>query len=373
MGLPPQTCFPSSTSTPKYTTETKTQTLACASGYSGAINQQATRTRTDTTTVTVTCADAWATPVSTTTSSTIYSAWSAWSTTSNTCSATCQTRLGTSPWSASPQYQYVSVNAGCPSGYAGSHTYDKQQSQYKTASCANPSAAVDPTWSAYSAWTDTGGKINEVNTCAATCATQLTYAAYQPNPQYQYRTVNRSAACPTGYTGSDTWQQKQVQSRTASCAVPTGTAAPTWSAWSAWTDTGGKINEVNTCTPTTLTVNYVGYFNTAVGSSGNYTGSFTTSKSLSFSTNQPDGFCDYDGLAYGQFKVTLTNPGTGHSVAATATCGSTTNHTYTPCSSTTTVSLDGHTCTVKVSAEVINSAGTCAQSPFSVSSTMSCN
>ncbi|PZP66381.1 MAG: hypothetical protein DI592_23950, partial [Stenotrophomonas maltophilia] len=62
-----------------------------------------------------------------------------------------------------------------------------------------------------------------------------------------------SQACPSGQTGTHTWERQQVRSRDVFTHCPFGTTAlpgPTYGGWSNWVDTGARRNEVNTCKPT---------------------------------------------------------------------------------------------------------------------------
>ena len=60
-------------------------------------------------------------------------------------------------------------------------------------------------------------------------------------PSTDMQWVPRSAACPSGETGTHAWEAEQAQSRVCT--------AGTWGTWSAWTDTGAVRNLVNTCAP----------------------------------------------------------------------------------------------------------------------------
>ena len=147
-----------------------------------------------------------------------YSGWSAttgWTTTSNTCVApTCA--------GSSTQTQWVNSSEACPSGYVGSITWEAQQSSSRTCNLG--------TWSAWSPWTYAGNERNRVNTCTpATCTGSSSQSWWLPS----------SAACPSGYIGSNTWEAEQVSTRTCSFG--------TWSAWGPWTYQGTYRNHVNTC------------------------------------------------------------------------------------------------------------------------------
>lgn len=64
--------------------------------------------------------------------------------------------------------------------------------------------------------------------------------------------IPTSQACPSGQTGTHTWERQQVASRNILTYCPYGTTtqpSPTFGGWSAWTDTGVRRYEVKTCTP----------------------------------------------------------------------------------------------------------------------------
>lgn len=117
----------------------------------------------------------------------------------NTCAPMCSTILGTPPWA--PQSQTVGAPGSCPPGQVATGSWT--QNQTRTASCANPSAATDPVWGA---WTNSGPA---TGTCTPACVV--------PPAQTQ------QVGCPAGQIGSIT------QQRTASCPAATGPA--TWGPW----------------------------------------------------------------------------------------------------------------------------------------------
>ena len=257
------TCAPStvpSTCTPS----TQTRTLACLPGMTGQIEQSSSST----------CATPTSTPV-----------WSAWTTYNNTCTGTgtCSPQRETGPipcpageygpyagererlrrctsatmqapsWDAwtvlSPNTtctscpadmtetttQLVKRSTPCPVGEVGVHEWDAEQVSTRNVSYSCPAgttALPAPTMSAWSAWVDTGVKLNEVNTCVpATCTGSPTDTQWLPT----------STACPSGQTGTHTWEYEQSRTRVCTAGV--------WGAWSGWSSTGNIRNEVNTCAP----------------------------------------------------------------------------------------------------------------------------
>jgi type II secretory pathway pseudopilin PulG len=110
----------------------------------------------------------------------VWGEWSAWADTGatrndvNSCVATCSTRLATGGWPGQSETALSAVvNAGCPAGYSGAHTYQKVQVRTRSAFCADGNAAADPGYGGWGAWVDTGGIQNDSNTCAQTLGTWL--------------------------------------------------------------------------------------------------------------------------------------------------------------------------------------------------------
>jgi hypothetical protein len=140
------------------------------------------------------------------------------------CSGTC-----TGP---SSENLWVASSANCPSGQYGTHTWEREQTHTRTCTAG--------TWSAWSGWTNTGATRSDVNTCKNCGTTSSSQVVWQA----------RSQACPSGQTGSHTWEEQRNQSRTGTYSCPAGTTtlpAPTWGAWVNGSWTGTKRNEVNTC------------------------------------------------------------------------------------------------------------------------------
>lgn len=170
-----------------------------------------------------------------------------WQTQSNTCVPACVVP----PPTLTGQSQNVGRSAACPAGQTGVNTWTQAQSRTETVTyaCATLIGPLNANPATYSAWSDVGGKIGEVNTCSPTCATRLGTAPWQPNPQTQTQWVGTGAGCPAGQLGTHTWEVQQSQNRTAACANPSVAADPVWGAWSSWANTGATRNDVNTCAP----------------------------------------------------------------------------------------------------------------------------
>lgn len=132
--------------------------------------------------------------------------WGPWTQTSNTCSA-CP----------APETQTL----GCPLGQFGAV---QEQRAYV---CSGSGA--------WGSWT----------LLSHTCAT-----CPAPFNQTEFQWVPASAPCPTGTTGSHSWEDLQTRTRTGSYNCPASTYAmppASFNGWSTWANTGTRRNEVNTC------------------------------------------------------------------------------------------------------------------------------
>jgi len=162
--------------------------------------------------------------------------------TSNTCQASCvATGTCCTVGTKAGPVQDVTCNAGQYGEIINDTT------EYSTCS----SATATPAWGTPQI-TSTSGSC--ANCPAAATATQT-----------QNITVN--AGCPAGYAGSDSWTQTQTRSQTTTYACPAGTItlpAPTIGAWSAWANTGGKIGEENSCTPSACSNSGGGVWSVAI-------------------------------------------------------------------------------------------------------------
>ena len=209
---------PATVTEPSYQWDTRD--LGCASGETGAHTLQVQQVRTRN--VSYSCPEG-----TTSLPAPSNSVWSGWSDTgvtgteTNTCApATCT--------GASSQTQLVATTGSCPSGESGTNTWDREQIQTRTCNSG--------TWSAWGAWSDTGNTSGAVNTCAPSTCT---------GASSQTQLVLTTGTCPSGQSGSHTWNREQIQSRVCNSG--------TWSAWGAWSDTGNTSGAVNTCAPATCT------------------------------------------------------------------------------------------------------------------------
>lgn len=208
---------------------------------------------------------------------------------------------------------WLPMTQACPSGWSGSHAWEEEHQRERSTSynCPAGTTTLPPVSEGpWSPWVSTGARRSESNTCAApppvcspapppTTSTRShngcpagTYGSWlqsqttgwvaAPHPTCwtigapgpwtpttapptacapcpassattEIRWVARSAACPSGQGGSNTWEAQQTRSRTASYVCPVGTTAlppASFTPWSSWSDTGLTRNTVNTCAPT---------------------------------------------------------------------------------------------------------------------------
>ena len=143
---------------PANTTQSQSVTGSCPGGQvtaSGATTFTQTQTR----------AVNYACPAPTGAYTTSYGGWSAGTpAASSVCAPQC-VAPGASSYN---NYQWVTVNAGCPAGYSGSHTYQVQQYQTVTTSyaCPSPQGAYTSSTSV-GGWANTGATQADSNGCVA--------------------------------------------------------------------------------------------------------------------------------------------------------------------------------------------------------------
>lgn len=126
-------------------TQTRAESQVCPAGSYGSltVNQQSTST----------CVSATATP-----------APGPWVDTSTT--GTCTACPG--PTNES-QLRWVASGSACPAGHTGSHTWESEEIATRTVSYSCPSGTTTlpaPAMGAWSAWTATGARRNDIDTCA---------------------------------------------------------------------------------------------------------------------------------------------------------------------------------------------------------------
>ena len=243
------------TNCPANTTQSETRwvagSAACPAGYLGSNTWEAEEVRTRS--VTYSC------PAGTTTvPAPAYGTWSGFTATGtrrnvvNTCAAAC---VLPTP-STERRYQTVSElrQFACPAGQYGPNpgAIDewRNHDQYSDRTAYCPASTGAYAWGAWGGWItyNTSAWVRTADRCN-NCPGAST--------QYTTQWVGRSAACPAGYTGSQTWEAEQSANRSVSYSCPAGSTsipAPTYGGWSGWSDTGNTRNFVNgcvvACTPT---------------------------------------------------------------------------------------------------------------------------
>lgn len=228
----------SCTACPAATTETGTQWVSttngsCSAGQWGVVGREKEQSRTRS--VSYSC------PAGTTSlPAPTYGSWSGWTDTGNV-----RNKSGGSTCTACPANSTRTVtrwvahtNGSCSAGQYGTVAREKEQRATETTSYSCPAGTTtlpNPSVSTGS-WADTGTTRNTGGSCAA-C----------PGATTETQWDNRSQACPSGYTGSHTWQAEQRRTKSYSC--PAGTVSLPSPSYSGWADTGAKRNESNTCAP----------------------------------------------------------------------------------------------------------------------------
>ncbi len=131
------------------------QQVACPAGQYGLTNQQRVGT--------YSCPEAWDAPVLT---------WGAWTNASSSCAA-CPSGTTES------RTQWVASSQACPAGQSGSHTWEREQRSSRSVGYNCPAGTTSlpaPSYGGWGAWSDTGARRNETNTCQAnTCNSYWSY------------------------------------------------------------------------------------------------------------------------------------------------------------------------------------------------------
>jgi type II secretory pathway component PulJ len=178
------------------TTSLGTRTTPCASGYASTSDQTGTET--------------WSCPNPN--SATLPVSTDTW--TGGSCAIICVP--------ASPKYQ----NIACPTGEYGT------EEQEATSSC--PAYTGNPV---YGPW---------VTIATSNCHPDCSPPATTTSQNYQW--VNEDPGCPTGDTGTYTYQEQQVQTVTTSYSCPSVSSSPVANTTtSGWSNTGNTQNTQNTC------------------------------------------------------------------------------------------------------------------------------
>ncbi len=92
------------------------------------------------------------------------------------------------------QLQWTPQGEACPGNWIGTHTWEREEK--REGFCASPTSSA-----AYSAWSPTGNRRGEVNTCAAPCEA--------PAPETKW-SASVEMACPAGMIGS-IWIEKELR------------------------------------------------------------------------------------------------------------------------------------------------------------------
>ncbi|WP_434988796.1 type 4 pilus major pilin [Xanthomonas melonis] len=133
------------------------------------------------------------------------------------------------------------ARASCPVGTWGTETVRTRE--VCAAGDVDPNS--DAAWEHPEAWA-------QAQTVVAVTARDC-QACPGTNEEQRDQWLPTSQACPSGQTGTHTWERQQVRSRDVFTHCPFGTnvlPGPTYGGWSAWAETGARRNEVNTCKPT---------------------------------------------------------------------------------------------------------------------------
>lgn len=135
-----------------------------------------------------------------------------------------------SPYSETDE-QWQRVDMGCPNGYTGQNSYEKQQYRQRTISFNCPigqTTAPSPSVGAWGGWYDTGAQRNHVNSCAASCTVD--------NRSYRIAWQNSSALnglkdCNASNIGQRSWSNYTSCSGMGPCGGTFRAAICTASGW----------------------------------------------------------------------------------------------------------------------------------------------
>ena len=203
---------------PANTTQSQNITGSCPGGQvtvSGATTFGQTQTR----------AVNYACPAPTGSYTTSYGGWSAGTpAASSVCAPQC---VAPAP-SAYNNYQWVTVNAGCPAGYSGSHTYQVQQYQTVTTtySCPSPQGGY-ATSSSAGGWANTGATQADSNNCvpppppAPTClkTTDVQIVSSQICVGYETSAPNAAPKCYNNFTQGQLYSGSNRQNMSTNYAL----------------------------------------------------------------------------------------------------------------------------------------------------------
>lgn len=134
----------------------------------------------------------------------------------------------------------------CGSGYTGTvnQTRTEKRTRTRTAYCpATTGNYAWGSWSDWGSWTATTSWTTVSTNCTKLCVAPSSTTATET------QWVSQSESCPTGQSGSHTWEKQQSRTATTSytCASSTASSATASTSYSAWADTGSTRNDTNTC------------------------------------------------------------------------------------------------------------------------------
>ena len=136
-------------------------------------------------------------------------------------------------------FAWQAYSSACPAGFTGSQDWEYETVSTRTVSYNCPTGTVvlpSPDYGTWSVPAATGSTRNFVDNCvAATCT----------GPASETQLVATTGGCPNGHTGNQTWDREQIRTRTCNSG--------TWSSYGSWADTGSTTNFVDNCVASTCT------------------------------------------------------------------------------------------------------------------------
>lgn len=208
-----------------------------------------------------------------------------WIEVSRTCTASCLITGNC----CTPQWFDRNESRGCSSGQYGTLVVAQQMAT----TCLDATATPAP-----GPWVDVSVVTDTCTSCPAGGSEQ------------ELHWVGATNACPSGYSGSHTWEDEEIRTRSITYDCPAGTSSvPTATAgtWSSWALTGARRNEVNTCAATSCS------------------GSDTETQLVPTSDACPSGYSGVHTWDREQARTRTCNSGTWSAWSGWADTGNTTN------------------------------------------------
>lgn len=143
-----------------------------------------------------------------------------------------------------PNNPFTHNSYTCAENYYGHYVHRYNQSRTRTRSYSCPAGTGTLPPASYTPWGDwVDSTIRIIDNCVACPAEEQ---------ETQYQWVGRSEACPSGQTGSHTWEQQEVRTyyQSWNCPAGTRTLPPAEDRFTPWVLTPNKRNEINTCSAT---------------------------------------------------------------------------------------------------------------------------